>query len=180
MLIFKNAILSSSLIFKYKSPLRMSDVIAKKPVRRRSVKAGASPAPCGPGSTCGHDACVGPACRVRYVGPVSSLADHHAFTASRGSTHIWAAALITSLALVVTGAVAFQSAEASQTKQAEAMTKQSATRADIAELKEMMRRIDGKLDKVLGSKENPSPEVMMQKVMPKEGAAIPTNTLPNN
>jgi hypothetical protein len=117
---------------------------------------------------------------VRYVGPVSSIGDHHAFHAARGSTHIWAAALITSLALVVTGAVAFQSVEAAQTKKTEALAKQAATRADVAELKELMRRIDGKLDKVLGSKENPSPEVMMQKVMPKEGAAIPINTLPGN
>lgn len=158
----------------------MSDVVAKKPIRRRSVKAAASPIPCGPGSTCGHDGCSGSTCRVRYVGPVSSIGDHHAFHAARGSTHIWAAALITSLALVVTGAVAFQSVEAAQTKKTEALAKQAATRADVAELKELMRRIDGKLDKVLGSKENPSPEVMMQKVMPKEGAAIPINTLPGN
>jgi Tfp pilus assembly protein PilN len=115
------------------------------------------------------------------VGPVSSLGDHHAFTASRGSTHIWAAALITSLALVVTGAVAFQSVEAAQTKQAEALTKQSATRADIAELKEMMRRIDAKLDKVMSATVGtPSADAMMKKIMPKEGAAIPTNTLPSN
>ncbi|MCE9586335.1 hypothetical protein K8R04_03385 [Candidatus Uhrbacteria bacterium] len=157
----------------------MSDALTKKPARRRSAKAGASPIPCGPGSTCGHDSCSGPSCRVRYVGPVSSLGDHHAYTASRGSTHIWAAALITSLALVVTGTVAFQSAEASQNKQAQILSKQSASRADIAELKEMMRRIDGKLDKVLGANA-PSNEQLMKKIMPVEGSAIPTNTLPNN
>jgi hypothetical protein len=118
---------------------------------------------------------------VRYVGPVSSIGDHHAFHAARGSTHIWAAALITSLALVVTGAVAFQSVEAAQTKQAEALTKQNASRADIAELKEMMRRIDIKLDKVMGATvSTPSSEEMLKKIMPVEGAAIPTNTLPNN
>src|SRR5688500_1369972 len=124
----------------------MSDAPVSKP-RRRSMKAASTPIPCGPGSTCGHDGCSGPTCRVRYVGPVSSLGDHHDFTASRGSTHIWAAAMITSLALVVTGAVAFQSVEAAQTKQAEVLSKQNASRADIAELKEMMRRIDIKLDK---------------------------------
>jgi len=159
----------------------MSDTVAKKPARRRSVKAGASPMPCGPGSTCGHDGCSGPTCRVRYVGPVSSLGDHHAFTASRGSTNIWAAALITSLALVVTGTVAFQSVEASQTKQAEALTKQTSTRADVAELKEMMRRMDAKLDKALNaSVPAPTQDEMMKKIMPKEGAAIPTNSLPTN
>jgi hypothetical protein len=157
----------------------MSDAPVSKP-RRRSMKAAASPAPCGPGSTCSHDGCSGPTCRVKYVGPVSSLGDHHAFTASRGSTHMWAAALITSLALVVTGAVAFQSVEAQQSAQAEALSRQNATRADVAELKELMRRIDGKLDKVLGSQEAPSAEAMMKKIMPVEGSAIPTNTLPNN
>lgn len=157
----------------------MPEALAKKPIRRRAVKAGASPIPCGPGSTCGHDGCAGATCRVRYVGPVSSLGDHHAFTASRGSTHIWAAALITSLALVVTGTVAFQSVEAGQTKKAEMLSKQSASRADVAELKEMIRRIDGKLDKVLGANP-PSDEQLLKKIMPVEGSAIPTNTLPSN
>ena len=158
----------------------MSDSLVSKP-RRRSMKAGASPVPCGPGSTCGHDTCKGPSCRVKYVGPVSSLGDHHAFTASRGSTHIWAAALITSLALVVTGTVAFQSVEASQTKRAEILSKQSANRSDIAELKEMIQRMDAKLDKVLGATVvKPSDESMIKKIMPEEGAAIPTNTLPTN
>lgn len=157
----------------------MSDAPISKP-RRRSMKAGASPAPCGPGSTCGHDTCTGTTCRVKYVGPVSSIGDHHAFHAARGSTHIWAAAVITSLALVVTGTVAFQSVEAGQTKKAEVLAKQAATRADVAELKELMRRIDGKLDKVLSTQDAPSTEAMMKKIMPVEGSAIPTNTLPTN
>ena len=158
----------------------MSDSLVSKP-RRRSMKAGASPAPCGPGSTCGHETCKGPSCRVRYAGPVSSLGDHHAFTASRGSTHIWAAALITSLALVVTGTVAFQSVEASQTKRAEILSKQSANRSDIAELKEMIRRMDAKLEKALKANIiKPSEAEMLEKIMPVEGAAIPTNTLPTN
>lgn len=145
------------------------------------MKAASTPIPCGPGSTCSHDGCTGPTCRVRYVGPVSSLGDHHAYHAARGSTHIWAAALITSLALAVTGAVAFQSVEAAQTKQAEVLSKQNASRADIAELKEMMRRIDAKLDKVLGATVGtPTSEELMKKIMPVEGSAIPTNTLPNN
>lgn len=155
--------------------------IARVSKPRRSMKAGASPVPCGPGSTCGHDGCKGLSCRVKYVGPVSSLSDHHAFTASRGSTHIWAAALITSLALVVTGTVAFQSVEASQTKRAEVLSKQTANRSDIAELKEMIRRTDAKIDQILNANvAKPSDAEMLKKIMPQEGSAIPTNTLPTN
>lgn len=145
------------------------------------MKAGASPIPCGPSSECGHDTCNGPACRVKYVGPVSSLGDHHAFTASRGSTHIWAAAVITSLALVVTGTIAFQTADAQQTKRAEVLSGQNANRADIADLKDMMIRMNAKLDQVLTSKAAKASDAdMLKKIMPQEGSAIPTNTLPTN
>ena len=132
-------------------------------------------------STCGHDGCSGGTCRVRYVGPVSSIGDHHAHSASRGSTHIWAAALITSLALVVTGTVAFQSAQAGQAERAQALAKQNATRADIIQLKEMLGRMDAKLDKILnGNIPTATTEQMMEEIMPKEGSGIPTNTLPTN
>ncbi len=152
-----------------------------KPRRRTaSVKAGASPIPSGMSSECGHDTC-GSACRVKYVGPVSSLGDHHAFTASRGSTHAWSAAIITSLALVVTGTVAFQSVSASQTQRSETLSKQTANRSDIAELKDMITRLNARLDQVLSAKATKSSDGdMLKKIMPKEGSAVPANTLPTN
>jgi len=61
--------------------------------------------------TCGHDAC-GAECKVRYVGPVSSMRDHHILHAAHGTSHIWAAAIIAGLAVVLTGAIAFSVAQA--------------------------------------------------------------------
>ena len=64
--------------------------------------------PCPP---CGHSAC-GKVCKVRYVGPVSSMRDHHILHAAQGASHIWAAAIIAGLAVVLTGAIAFSVAQA--------------------------------------------------------------------
>ena len=63
-------------------------------------------------AVCGHSNC-GSSCAVHYVGPTTSIADHHAGHAARGANHVWAAAIISGLAVVLTGAVAYSSVEAS-------------------------------------------------------------------
>lgn len=92
----------------------MSEPKPKKAIRRRVIKAANSPEPTGPmggDAACGHGGC-GPTCSVRYVGPTSSMRDHHALHAARGMTHIWSAAVVTGLAIVITGAIAFNAAQA--------------------------------------------------------------------
>lgn len=74
----------------------------------RAKKAANSPVP-GP---CGHSHC-GEMCRVRYIGPVTSIRDHHIMHVARGVSHIWTAVIIAGLAVVLTGAVAYSSANAS-------------------------------------------------------------------
>lgn len=105
------------------------------------MKAGASPIPTGPGSSCGHEggSCDSRGCRVKYVGPVSHLRDHYAFHAARGATHVWAAAVITGLSLVITGALAYNVVEAKQGAREAALAKQTANRADVEKL---MNRIE--------------------------------------
>ena len=76
------------------------------------MKAGNSPMP---GSTCGHSSCGPGGCKVRYCGPTTSIRDHHIMHAANGVTHVWAAAIVTGLAIVLTGAIAYSSVEASGT-----------------------------------------------------------------
>lgn len=86
----------------------------KKSVRR-SAKASGSPIPCGPTggamddmpSACGHMACTGGKCNVRYVGPVSQIRDHHIVHAARHASHVWSAAIVTGLAVVLTGSLGY-------------------------------------------------------------------------
>lgn len=102
----------------------MGELKPKKPVRRRVMKAANSPEPTGPvgGSpsedsnpACGHGGC-GRSCSVRYVGPTSHMRDHHILHAAKGVTHIWSAAIVTGFAIVLTGAIAFNAAQASTEK----------------------------------------------------------------
>jgi hypothetical protein len=58
-------------------------------------------------NACGHDGCGESTCHVRYVGPVSHLRDHHALHAARGVAHVWTAAIVSGLAVVLTGVLAF-------------------------------------------------------------------------
>jgi hypothetical protein len=58
-------------------------------------------------STCGHMACTGGKCNVRYVGPVSHIRDHHVVHAARHASHIWSAAIVAGLAVVLTGALGY-------------------------------------------------------------------------
>lgn len=63
---------------------------------------------------CGHSACD-TNCNVHYVGPTSSLADHHTHLAAHSGKHVWAAAIVSGLAVVLTGTVAYSSVQASPT-----------------------------------------------------------------
>lgn len=82
---------------------------------RRVAKAAGSPIPCGPTggamddapSACGHSACTGGVCNVRYVGPTTPLRDHHIVHAARQASHVWSAAIVTGLAIVLTGALGY-------------------------------------------------------------------------
>ena len=107
----------------------------------RTRKAASSPIPCGPGG-CGHEGTCGPdGCNVRYVGPVSHLRDHHAWHAARGSTHVWAAAVTTGVALVLTAAIAYTTIDAKNVARAESSDEQVATTEDV-------ERIIQRLDKL--------------------------------
>lgn len=77
----------------------------------RAKKAANSPAPT-TGGVCGHSHC-GDTCKVRYIGPVTSIRDHHIMHVARGISHIWTAVIIAGLAAVLTGAVAYSSVNAS-------------------------------------------------------------------
>ena len=94
----------------------MSDGIRKRPVRRKAVdespmEGGASPLESSSGSACGHSHCDD-TCRVRYIGAVSHVRDHHAMHAARGVGHIWAASIVTGFAVVLTSVFAFNSVQA--------------------------------------------------------------------
>lgn len=148
----------------------MSDLptTPKKTVRRKKP-ASSTPIPTGPGSTgptCGHDGnCTPKACRVTYAGPVTRLHDHHMVRASRGTTHIWPAAVITSLALLVTGSVAFYSVNASQDERTAILQKQAANRADVERIVEQLNRIERMTAEVLKTiKPAPSAEDLMKKM----------------
>jgi hypothetical protein len=147
----------------------MSDLPTKPKKVIIRKKAGSTPIPNGPGSmgpTCGHEGkCTANACHVTYAGPVSRLQDHHMITASRGTTHIWPAAVITSLALLVTGSVAFYSVDASQSERTSALQEQTANRADIAKLEEQLNRIERMTSDILKTvKPEPTAKEMMKKV----------------
>lgn len=124
----------------------MGELKPKKPVRRRVMKAANSPEPTGPvgGSMpdeptepqCGHMSCTGAQCGVRYVGPTSHMRDHHIVHAARGITHIWSAAIITGLAIVLTGAIAFSSVQAASTPGA------AASQSEVSALAKRLDRIE--------------------------------------
>ncbi len=125
---------------------------AKRGVRRvGSARAASSPEPEGPvmsGNTCGHGGC-GHACRVRYVGQTSHLRDHHALHAARGVTHVWSAAIVTGLAVVLTGTIGYSVVQARDGAMPPANTRGrvvAATREDVmavqARLDDMQRMLE--------------------------------------
>lgn len=125
----------------------MPDELRKRPLTRRRAITASAPAEGGApvaesvGSRCGHDGCSeSPRCNVRYVGPMSSVQAHHALHAARGAAHIWTASIITGFAVVLTGVVAFQSAQAKGVPAADARSQVSA--AQIAQLNQRLERIE--------------------------------------
>lgn len=137
----------------------MGELKPKKPVRRRVIRAANSPEPSGPvgGGTpaepilpaCGHDGC-NTHCVVRYVGPTTHVRDHHIVHAARGVTHIWSAAIITGLAIVLSGAVAFNSARASMEDTAEESQTNAKRdiRREIYKLSQRIEEMDALLQKI--------------------------------
>lgn len=163
----------------------MSDLPSKPKKTVRRKKAASTPIPTGPGTgpTCGHDGnCTPNACYVTYAGPVSRVHDHHMINAARGTTHIWPAAIITSLALLVTGTVAFYSVDAAQDEQTAALQKQAANRADIERIMERLDKIERMTADILVTvKPELSAEDMMKKLDARNVANdIPANELPSN
>lgn len=127
----------------------MSDELRKRSVARRrsasvagssSLSEGGAP-PVSPRmmSTCGHSGCQD-TCNVRYIGPVSHIRDHHALHAARGAGHIWAASIVTGFAIVLTGAIAFQSAQAKTER--EARSNVTGQRSEQQELIERLNRLE--------------------------------------
>lgn len=109
---------------------------SRSSVRRRPAKvamsAASSPAmdPKTMFNSCGHDNCSSNGCNVRYVGPVSHMRDHHALHAARGVTHVWTAAIVSGLAVVLTGVLAYSAVQARTVAQ------------PSAEVRVMMQRLD--------------------------------------
>ena len=98
------------------------------------------------------------------------MRDHYAFHAARGVTHVWAAAVITGLALVMTGAVAYNAVDAKQSAKDEALARQNANRADIERLMSELKSIERVVrenNMILKSQfPMPSMEDVMQNTMP--------------
>jgi hypothetical protein len=119
---------------------------------------------------------------VTYAGPVSRVHDHHVISAARGTTHIWPAAIITSLALLVTASVAFYSVDAAQDERTAALQKQTANRADIEKIMERLDKIERMTADILVTvKPELSAEDMMKKLDARNVADdLPTNELPSN
>ena len=118
----------------------------KRGVRRNvSAKAGSSPEPEGAvqsSNSCGHGGC-GHACRVRYVGQTSHLRDHYTMHAARGVTHIWSAAVVTGLAVVLTGAVGYSVVEARDINTAAASRRLAPiTREDLVRINGRMEALE--------------------------------------
>lgn len=118
---------------------RMAETKKKRSSGKRASmhKAGHSPIP---GSTCGHSGCDA-SCKVRYCGPTSHPMSHHAAEAAAGMKHVWAASVIAGLAVVLTGVIAFSSAQAHEAAQADARSQ--TIRGDILrELNRVNERLD--------------------------------------
>lgn len=141
----------------------MEELKPKKTVarRRRVMKAANAPEPTGPvgGSTpdeptdpqCGHMGCTGGSCNVHYVGPTSHMRDHHIVHAARGISHVWSAAIITGLAIVITGAIALSSVQAATSPSA------SSGSSDLRAISQRLDRIESAM-RGLSEKCSPTPK----------------------
>lgn len=116
-------------------PKSTKSSVRRRPSSAKLMAAASSPAPSSMNAfnTCGHDGCNSGGCNVRYVGPVSHLRDHHALHAARGVTHVWTAAIVSGLAVVVTGVLAYNAAQAREIP---------TPRGSSAEMRVIMERLD--------------------------------------
>ncbi len=92
-------------------------------------------------STCGHSGCSS-RCEVRYVGPTSPISAHHALHASRGIAHVWSASIISGLAVVLTGVIAYSSIQGgAQAAAYVSPAAQPATRGDVTTLSQQIQQL---------------------------------------
>lgn len=118
---------------------------------RRTAKASGSPIPYGPTggamddmpSACGHMNCTGGKCGVRYVGPTTPIRDHHVVHAMRSSSHVWSAAIVTGLAVVLTGALGYAVVAADAANQPNSMY------GEFQQINNRLDRIEGMVKKLL-------------------------------
>lgn len=115
-----------------------SRIVRRRPTAKVAMDDSVSSTPAQVSAVCGHSACD-TNCNVHYVGPTSSLADHHVHNAARAGNHVWAAAIVSGLAVVLTGAVAYSSVQAGSTSTAMAPV---ATQIDMDRMVERLSAIE--------------------------------------
>lgn len=122
----------------------MTKPLRKRPAPRKKSVAASSPAPMDVGSLCGHDGsgCGPDGCGVRYVGPTTHIRDHHAVHAARGVSHVWTAAIVSGLAIVLTGAVAWTAVDAQTQMQKREADRAMPRREDVAGVAARMDRLE--------------------------------------
>ena len=92
-------------------------------------------------AACGHSAC-GSNCNVHYVGATSSISDHNLHRAAHAGKHIWPAAIVTGLAVVLTGTLAYTSVQAGSTSTVDSPP---ATQADVDLLVQHLNTVEAQL-----------------------------------
>lgn len=112
----------------------MTKATPKKRTTRRRAKSANSPSPCG------HAYCSDQ-CRVRYIGPTTHIRDHHILHAARGISHVWPAVIIAGLAIVLTGAIAYNAVNA-QNQETEKNLVQNSTEQILNKIEQLELRID--------------------------------------
>lgn len=101
---------------------------------------------------CGHSKC-GKTCNVRYVGPISLIRDHHIWHAARGVSHIWTATIVTGVALVLTGVMAYTIVDAQTTR--DSQIEQNAAQTQMRQLIQRINQMDQTLRQVQANCQNP-------------------------
>jgi hypothetical protein len=168
--------ISNLKFFSHSSHPRMPETKAKKSAAKRAPRAKApvaaaanTPPPCG---RCGSVDCDGNCSTpisVRYCGATSHVSHHHARVAAEGQKHVWAAAVIAGLAVVVTVSVAYSAAQASSearssmrntVDQVQLLNQIGQIRAQIVTLEEKVDTLSGTPTEV--SKIAPEAEQILQ------------------
>ncbi len=121
---------------------------------RKSRRAANTPPPSGPigglteemnNSVCGHSKC-GRVCNVRYCGPTSPIRDHHIVHAARGVAHVWTAAIVAGLAIVLTGAIAYTAIEAQSATVSPTQTELNAINQKLDSLEKIVTKLSQQCD----------------------------------